>query len=626
MYIYAKPEKPGHYAKCIAEDDLEYIELVLSAILDDAFNLLTPYGSADCARDKSTIHRRLVNEGTTFATMTLPHFFNQVLQRLEGGDPSFEGFRKTPSSRLPVFLGRLLDTVFGQGPQDSLALKCIYMLCVAFKKLKGDYPKSVLSDNLDKFIATDRSLLSVNMTDPSNVRILRRAKRYVDTLFKDIDIDTFMPRPGPGAVNTPLKPHERYEPRVRYAQLDSVLPYRYWFYTNAFGLRESVRRYFALPKREYPKSRMKFVHKYVGKPRGICIEENETQFLQQGLKALLYKKIEGHSMTKGRVNFESQQINRDLALKSSSDKSFSTIDMSEASDRIARDLVFYLFRDTELLDYLDALSTRIITFPEEVRHGHLLAQKFAPMGSAICFPVMATVHFVLCKAIVALSGARNAKEASKQVYVYGDDILVPNEFTEAIFTQLPKFGMKLNSEKSYYQSNFRESCGVHAYKGMDITPVYNNYTLNLKHERKDSTRLLSSLAKEHLYHESGMVLTAAVVRRHIYTIYGPLPYGKPSSRILCFKRVNASKHHQKDYASARVYDADLHTWKYNLRVTVDRYSGHLSLLGSQALLRYFCNNSKNNVGPQSKVLPAASFKDFDEQKIVRRWVTESELG
>jgi len=36
--------------------------------------------------------------------------------------------------------------------------------------------------------------------------------------------------------------------------------------------------------------------------------------------------------------------------------------------------------------------------------------------------------------------------------------------------------MKLNKTKSFYRSHFRESCGIHAYNGQDITPVYVKHT------------------------------------------------------------------------------------------------------------------------------------------------------
>lgn len=614
MEFSTNPEKPGPNADCIALDDVEYIGNILCAILDDAKQTLPSYRSTDCARDQKTICHRLKFEGAVFATTVLPKFFTQLLQCVEKGLPSFQGFKKKPQSQLPVFLGRLTDMVLNEEDHDSDALRVIYNVCVAFKKLKGDYHKSVLSYNLDKFIATDHELLSVQYTDPKTSKIIRRAKGYIDTLFKEIDIDDIIPKPGPGAVNTPLNNYMRYEPHVVYGQLDSVFPFRLWFYTNAFGFKESVRKYFALPRVEYPTSRLKFVPKYANKPRGICIEENETQYLQQGVKNLLYKLLESHPMTKGRINFKSQVINQDLALKSSKDKSLCTIDMSEASDRIPRDLVFRLFRDTKLLDMLDALSTRIITFPKEVRAGKLLVQKFAPMGSAICFPIMAVVHFALCKAIVATSGMMNARKASKRIYVYGDDILLPTEFTELIFNKLPKFGMKINSDKSYYKSSFRESCGVHAYKGKDITPVYNNYTLNVNHEPQDSTRLLSSLAKEAAYFKMGYFHTALVVRRHITKLYGQLPFGEFSSRLLCFKRSWGHLVYQKLFTRRR-YNKNLQRHEYKFRVVVPRFTGDLSLLGSAALLRWFNTQSEDS----------AKFMDYDEQKIVHRWISESDL-
>lgn len=615
MVTTTNPEKPGHNADCIAVDDVEYIERLLCAILSDATKTLPSYRSTDCARDQKTIINRLRHEGAIFATTVLPKFFTQILSCLEGRNPSFQGFKKKPQSQLPVFLGRLTDMVLNEEDHDSDALNTIYSVCVAFKKLKGDYHNDVLSNCLDKFIATDLSLLSVKYTDPKISEILRVAKGYIDTMFNNIDIDDIIPKPGPGAVNSPLNNYMRYEPHVVYDQLDSVFPYKFWFYTNAHGFKESVRKYFALPRVDIPTSRLKYVPKYASKPRGICIEENETQFLQQGVKNLLYKLIESHSMTKGRVNFKSQCINRDLALKSSKDMSLCTIDMSDASDRISRDLVFRLFRDTPLLDMLDALSTRVITFPHEVRAGEMLVQKFAPMGSAICFPIMAIVHFSLCKAIVATSKMENARKASKRIYVYGDDILLPSKFTELIFTELPKFGMVINSDKSYYKSSFRESCGIHAYKGIDITPVYNNYTLNANHEPNDSTRLLSSLAKEYTYFQKGMHTTAAVVRRHITSLYGQLPFGSPTSRLLCFKRDQCHLVYQKLFTRRR-YNKDLQRWEYLFRIVIPRYSGQLSLLGSAALLRWYNTNAEES----------ARFMDFDEQKIVRRWVSESDLG
>lgn len=618
MINLMRPEKPvRHYVNKIAENDEEYITILLDAILSDACHLLTSYGNADYALDMRTIKNRIQTEGISFATITLPRFFNCVLNAVESGVLSFEGFKINPTSRLPVFLGELVRRVVCDKEDCTIALKVLYALCVSFKKLKGPYKSSVLSNELDKFIDVDESLSAVNFNSKEIRSVSRRARQIITTLFKGIDPGRFRPKPGSGATNTPLKYHKRFEPHVVYEQLSDTFPYPQWFYTNAWGFKSEVQNYFALARAEYPTSRLKFIHKYVGKPRGICIEENETQYMQQGVKTELYDYIENHPMTKGRVNFGSQEINRDLALKSSSDKDLSTIDMSEASNRIARDGVFYLFRDTPLLPFLDACSTRYIVYPKDVREGSKLSHMFAPMGSAVCFPIMAIVHFALIKAIIQLSKKRNARKLSKRVYVYGDDILAPVEFTEDIFTILPKFGMKLNKEKSFFKSSFRESCGIHAYKGVDITPVYNNYTLNVTHESRDSTRLLSTLAKESLYHERGFRNTSGVIRRHIQHVYGQLPEGKSTSSILCFKRDRAFLSvGQKALAEKKQYDDGLQSFRYKMRTVVPRFKEPVALKSTGALLRWHLTTARES----------NRFMEYDSQKIVNRWVYESDLG
>lgn len=624
MINITKPEKPGdipsHY---IAKNDEDFIFMVLESILRDAVNLLTAYRDADYTKDVNTLYNRINAEGISFATVALPKFFNCFSSFIESGVPSFPGFKKNkPRSPLPAFLNRLTGMVYAMDAHDAdcaHAFRVIYMLCSAFKKLKGPYSESVLSEQLDKFIADDESLMSLDYsTDDYCGDVLRRARELVNTLFLKVDLGSLMPKPGSGATNTPRKYHERFEPHVVYRQLAEAFPYGSWFYHNSYAFAaEMFNGYLDLQEEDIPTSRMKFIHKYVGKPRGICIEENETQYCQQAIKGLMYKVIQTHPMTRGRVNFDSQDINRELALMSSDDKSFCTIDMSEASNMIWRVLVFQLFRDTPLLPFLDAVSTRVITFPEDVRKGSMYTQKFAPMGSAVCFPIMATVHYVLCRAIMEASQLGNAREQSKRVYVYGDDILLPVEFTEEIFTNLPKFGMRLNKEKSFYKSSFRESCGLHAYGGHEVTPVYNNYTLNVKHERSDSTRLLSCISKEALYHECGYAATAETIRRHIRKVYGQIPFGDPSSGFLCFKR--KSEYNvlwQSAMARKTRYCFYLHSHQYLMRCVVPRYNDHTVKEGSD-LLRWYLTHPEEG---------AETFMEFDKLKIAYRWVNESDLG
>ena len=612
-----KPEKPvGHNAKQQSSDDTSFALAILEAIIADAVQQLT-YRRVDAEADLRTIKNRAKSEGLPFITQTLPRFISDFFLLLEGGKPSFEGFKKRPSSQLPVLLYGLTSMVVESVEQDYKALDFLYSLCHSFKKLKGDYPESVLSDCLDKFIATDRELMSLKYNSIKlSKRIVARARHFVSRLFQHADIGDLTPKPGSGATNTPLGYELRFRPHVHYAQLEDSFPYKLWFYSNAWGFKSSIGKYFALARAEYPKSRLKFIHKYVGKPRGICIEENETQWIQQALKGFLYPYIENHYLTRGHINFVDQSVNREFALSSSRHRRYCTIDMSEASDRISRELVFQIFRDTCLLESLNAASTRIIQYPKEVASGEMLVQKFAPMGSAVCFPIMAIVHYSLIKAVIELAMPGNTRKLSKQIYVYGDDIIAPSECADAIFTHLPHFGMKLNKEKSFLNSYFRESCGVHAYKGHDITPVYNNYTLTSSHVLKDSTRLLSLIAKEALYTQKGFEQTAAILRRHIINTYGPIPFGEPSSRLLCFKRDNAPSLTGQLVDYPRRWNVDLQHFEYRVRVTRTRYDKPVSLTQGDALLRWFTTKTEDS----------SKYMDFDRLKLVYQWLPKSCLG
>lgn len=620
-----KPEKPvGHNATSATLDDIGFVEAILHAILWDGYNLLSSYKLADYLRDRATISKRLSCEGLGYACVVLPKFFDCLLQVLEGGEPSFPG-HKIRFNDCPAFLSGLLVRVLGHEDDDTVALDVIYSICHAFKKLKGPYHPAVLRRQARDFVDTDVEVGMIDYTSEPLTPIIGRAKKFVNTLFEGVDEDVAMkPCPGPGATNTPTKQYERYEPHALYSQLEDQFPADEWFYAHPWDVVNRAREYLSLPKLSFPTSRFKFVHKYRSKPRGICIEENETQWCQQALKGFLYKHVENHSMTRGRINFTYQSVNQRLALESSHDMSFATIDMSAASDRVSRELVHRLFWDTSLFSMLDAVSTRVIVLPKEVQSvaNEIYVNKFAPMGSAVCFPIMAIVHFALIKAIVQLSSIENATEVSKHIYVYGDDIILPREAVQAVYDYLPLFGMKINEGKSFHSSYFRESCGVHAYKGVDITPVYNNYTLTKTHGRTDTTRLLSAVAKEHGYFLKGFHTTARVVREHVRKVHGQLPFVKPDSPLLGWKREGFDFSSMQSWCSKkRRYNWDEQSFYYRLRCVEPRFKGPraFGVEDSRALLRWHLKPPKDQ--------DAATFMcSPEDHKISWRWVSEHALG
>jgi hypothetical protein len=108
---------------------------------------------------------------------------------------------------------------------------------------------------------------------------------------------------------------------------------------------------------------------------------------------------------------------------------------------------------------------------------YIRLKKFAPMGSAVTFPVQSIVY--ACVAVSAILFSTNRKvtsqtieKAASLVSVFGDDILLPTTALSSLVSLLSYLGLKVNTDKTYGTGQFRESCGIDAFAGVDVTPVY----------------------------------------------------------------------------------------------------------------------------------------------------------
>jgi hypothetical protein len=598
----------------------------LCGLLLDAKNNIPSYRSADFRKDIETVKRRLKCEGMPFATLSLPKLVQGLFDFIEGRDATYPGFLVRGNH--PVFLRGLFDVVLnGSEAEKVKGFNYVYSIAVAFKKLKGSYPKSQVREQFADFVKVDEEIGEIDLFTEDRLPILQLARQYVKSVIKDITLDSrkCLPRPGPGATNTPLAKHLRYRPHKLYAQIEKVFPFMDgWFSSHPYDVISQSDHYAPLFMKGFenePTSRYKLVDKVVNKGRGICIEENEVQFLQQAVRRVLTDAIRSCPHTKRNLALSDQQVNAILALLSSVSKADATIDMSEGSDRVLRDLVSWMFQDNqELHDALMALSTKWIVPPKEAEWpGNIRTNKFAPMGSALCFPVMTLVHYALCKAIIRLSAVQDRKAKSRLVYVYGDDIIIPNDTYTAVTDWLPRFGMKLNLTKSFTRSHFRESCGIHALHGHDITPVY------VKHIpfQQSHGELFSYLAVEHTLFKKGFAETAKVHRTWIKRTQGMrMPEVPEDSDLIGFKRPISLFHgrvpqiYQGEVARRKRWNAEYQAWDY-LVYTLRRGKQDLRLPSDMdAYLKWQVVHSENSAKIVD-ALPGFSLK--------KRWVTESAL-
>jgi hypothetical protein len=63
-------------------------------------------------------------------------------------------------------------------------------------------------------------------------------------------------------------------------------------------------------------------------------------------------------------------------------------------------------------------------------------------------------------------------DRAQYIRVFGDDIIITEPAVGHLYRLLEEVGLKVNKEKSFSRGQFRESCGMDAYDGVDVTPGY----------------------------------------------------------------------------------------------------------------------------------------------------------
>lgn len=204
------------------------------------------------------------------------------------------------------------------------------------------------------------------------------------------------------------------------------------------------------------------------KHRIISAEPCWLSWLQQAIKRPLYDYVENHP--KMFTWFSNQEASRAMALKGSRDGSYATFDFSSASDSISVELVERIFARTYILEpMLITRSTDALMPDGRIVHLH----KFAPMGSATCFATMDIIVLAICEHSIRLALGRPGRRGD--YVVYGDDAIIRAEAADTFAQVSRSLGMTVNADKSYWRPDtahfYRESCGIEAYDGVDITPL-----------------------------------------------------------------------------------------------------------------------------------------------------------
>jgi hypothetical protein len=237
--------------------------------------------------------------------------------------------------------------------------------------------------------------------------------------------------------------------------------------------------------------------------------------------------------------------------------------------------------------------------------------KFASMGSALCFPIESMVFFTL----LVLSeirrhnlpiSSRTVDKCRSAVFVYGDDLIIPTDAASDACSILEAFGLKVNAKKSFWTGKFRESCGMDAYAGVDVTPVY------IRHKPPASIRevtpVVSLVAAANHFYRKGWWRAAQLLRDMIETKTGPLPYVGETASCLGWLSVRYGN-------SLQGWDPETHTPVVRSYVVGTKQIAD-PLEGYPALMKYFLQRPSSAL-PRGMNL--VSRVDTANPTLKRRW-------
>jgi hypothetical protein len=654
-------------------------KLIIAALLSDVQTLHSDVFTPRAL--KLTIQKvesRCAREGIGFLTKTLPRLAKAFDKALTGEVPLNSislAFESLPNSQLPRFLGELFQCIFSHDgrvlPDPCVqCIKAVRQVLYPFYRYKLPHGIELEENVVNKFIQVENEVSVYhhafsrkadaldeihsaevgNNTDlrvgsdgkPSGsrmrvtegfckalgvsrigLRIIRRARRLLNGVFGSFDPLDIRPKHGPGAVSTREQLWDKYRFSCIPSRITDVYPLDAFFYASVGHVCDTYRDMSSLSGSEVS-ARVILVPKDSRGPRLISCEPLAFQWIQQGLGRAIVDHVERHRLTRGIVNFTDQEPNRSAARLASTDGRYSTLDLNEASDRVSVGLVRLLFPEN-LSRYLLACRSLSTTLPGGKE---LVLDKFAPMGSALCFPVLALTIWAILTAGLSDADVGWGKPRIPNILVYGDDVIVPTALAANAIMLLESFGLKVNRDKSCISGFFRESCGMDAYKGVDVTPVRFR-TVWSSHRCPDTYTSYISYANA-LYKQK-FYKTYDLIVGGLLSIYGEIPEKRSDITDHSLIEVPEANLPRRSRVNRNLQKREWLIWD------VKAPKVHKEIDGWSMLLRYFteagCQQSpypwvspRRSDSPHKfdpfRVEPAFSVRSYTKQRssiLVRRW-------
>ena len=492
------------------------------------------YGSkSDWERDKNRSLHELAIRGERLLTLDLPALRKHLEKCLEEGlyTPSklYLSGRVSKAVQVPAFCRDLYLQIFNvQGKLRSepnpTAVLILRQLFEGWGKLKNNCKEKAIAEEVTNFLDNERDLRSPTLAwtedtliEDSNVhsrvsfcdavdndsdrredelfgvedsnrtishrdaRTLQSVCDIISSSFGDLDSEVdspeFSERPkhGTGRVSNLKRGHSKYDFSRWPKKLDLVFPYDRYAVSD-LGHSAYLNDFSGVLLNHEEPSKLIAVPKTMAGPRLIGSEPNYHQWIQQLVRNQIEGRIKSTSL-RHCISFGDQEPNRQLALQGSINGRTATVDLKSASDRLSCWTIERALRGNfTLLRRIHASRTRTMRNAIDKQFDRIILKKCFTQGSACTFPVQTVVYSMVAIASILITEglaatSSNIERNAHKARVFGDDIIVPTNSLPKLIEILSYLQLKVNLNKTFSKERFRESCGLDAYAGENVTPA-----------------------------------------------------------------------------------------------------------------------------------------------------------
>lgn len=307
-------------------------------------------------------------------------------------------------------------------------------------------------------------------------------------------LDDLWPRHGPGATYS--DPSRRATIADKMSNRPSMTRAACWFLLHWVGTAwgRAAASNSAYPV-EVKGNRFTTAPKDATKDRPIAMEPSINVFYQLAIGREVRHRLKRHGIDLD----NGQDTHRQIACEASKTGSYATLDLKNASDTVAYNLVRLLLPH-DWFSLFDELRSPFTWFraPDMDRlvgrscqkAGWVKLEKFSSMGNGFTFELETLLFWAITKVAVESAGP------SQRVLVYGDDIICPTGSVQAVISALQFFGFQLNMEKSFWEGKFRESCGGDFWDGAPVRGAYLKEPLDEPHQLIAAANQVRRVAKD----------------------------------------------------------------------------------------------------------------------------------